>query len=94
MSNVPMTRPEEMLIEHKTGYFTSSTFAKLDDGRILRHAYAEFTTSEDEGITWSEPFQRKDTEGNLVDGHALVKLSGKRCWPRRESWEASGPSPR
>ena len=42
MSNVPMTRPEEMLIEHKTAYFTSSTFAELDDGRILRHAYAEF----------------------------------------------------
>ena len=29
MSNVPMTRPEEMLIEHKTGYFTSSTFAEV-----------------------------------------------------------------
>ena len=77
MSNVPMTRPEEMLIEHKTAYFTSSTFAELDDGRILRHAYAEFTISEDGGITWSEPFQRRDSEGNLVDGHALVKLSGK-----------------
>ena len=77
MSNVPMTRPEEMLIEHKTAYFTSSTFAELDDGRILRQAYAEFSTSEDGGITWSEPFQRKDVEGNLVDGHALVKLSGR-----------------
>ena len=49
MSNVPMTRPEEMLIEHKTRYFTSSTFAELDDGRILRQAYGEFTTSEDGG---------------------------------------------
>ena len=76
MSNVPMTRPEEMLVEHKTAYFHSSTFVELDDGRILRHAYAEFTTSEDGGITWSEPFQRRDADGNLVDGHALVKLSG------------------
>ncbi len=76
MSNVPMTRPEEMLIEHKTTYFHSSTFAELDDGRILRHAYAEFTSSDDGGITWSEPVQQKDADGNLVDGHALVRLSG------------------
>ncbi len=76
MSNVPMTRPEEMLAEHKTTYFTSSTFVELEDGRILRHAYAEFTSSEDRGNTWSEPFERKDVEGNTVNGHALVKLSG------------------
>ncbi len=77
MTNVPMTRPEEMLAEHKTTYATLSTFVELEDGRILRHAYTEFTLSEDGGITWSEPFQKTDADGNLVDGHALVGLSGK-----------------
>ena len=35
MSNVPMTRPEKALAIHKTSYFHSSTFVKLEDGRIL-----------------------------------------------------------
>ena len=41
-------------------------------GRLM----GSFPRREDGGITWSEPFQRWDVEGNLVDGHALVKLSG------------------
>ena len=65
------------MTEHKTSYHTLSTFVELEDGRILRHAWTEFTTSDDGGITWSEPFQRKDVDGNLVDGLALVRLSGK-----------------
>ena len=79
MSNIPMTRPEEMLAIHKTSYFHSSTFVKLEDGRILHAAGTTFTTSHDGGITWSEPFSCTDTQGNRVGGSgtSLVNLSGK-----------------
>ena len=79
MSNVPMTRPEEMLAVHKTPYFHSSTFTELDDGRVLHAAGTTFTYSEDGGITWSEPFTRKDSKRNPAGGGctSLVRLSGK-----------------
>ncbi len=78
MSNVPMTRPEEALAVHETPYFHSSTFVELEDGRVLHAAGTTFTTSDDGGITWSEPFTRQDRGGNPVGGGgtSLVKLSG------------------
>ena len=78
MNNVPMTRPEEMLAEHRTHFNTSMTFVELEDGRILQAGGTKFTLSEDGGITWSEPFERKDADGNPVGlrGKALVNLSG------------------
>lgn len=79
MSNVPMTRPEEMLTVHETTFFHSSTFVELEDGRILHAAGTAFTTSEDGGLTWSEPFSCIDKDGNPVGGGgtSLVKCSGK-----------------
>ena len=79
MSNVPMTRPEELLALHETSYFHSSTFTELDDGRILHAAGTTFTTSDDGGITWSEPFERRDADGASVGGSgtSLVRLSGR-----------------
>ena len=79
MSNVPMTRPEELLALHETSYFHSSTFTELDDGRILHAAGTTFTTSSDGGITWSEPFERRDADGASVGGSgtSLVRLSGR-----------------
>ncbi len=77
MNNVPMTRPEEMLAEHETYFSTSMTFVELRDGRILQAGGPKFTMSEDGGLTWSEPFERRDRDGNLigVSGKALVNLS-------------------
>ncbi|MDE2993718.1 MAG: sialidase family protein, partial [Chloroflexota bacterium] len=79
MSNVPMTRPEELLALHETPYFHSSTFTELDDGRILHAAGTTFTTSDDGGITWSEPFECRDTDGDPVGGSgtSLVRLAGR-----------------
>ncbi|MFQ6042763.1 MAG: sialidase family protein, partial [Candidatus Poribacteria bacterium] len=79
MSNVPMTRPEEALAIHETNYFHSSTFVELSDGRILHAAGATFTTSDDGGVTWSEPFQRRDANGARVGGGgtSVVNLSGE-----------------
>ena len=81
MSNVPMTRPEELLALHETPYFHSSTFTELDDGRILHAAGTTFTTSDDGGITWSEPFERRDTDG------APSEVAGLRwCDCRAAAW--------
>ena len=79
MSNVPMTRPDEVLAVHNTRYFHSSTFVELEeDGRILHVANRTFTTSDDGGLTWSGESQRRDVDGNEVGGGgtSLVKLSG------------------
>ena len=57
MSNVPMTLPELMLAEHDTSYGHSSTFAELDDGRILHVAAAWKNYSEDGGLTWRLQYQ-------------------------------------
>ena len=79
MSNVPMTRPEELLALHETRYFHSSTFTELEDGRILHAAGTTFTTSDDGGISWSEPFERHDADGAPVGGGgtSLVRLAGR-----------------
>ncbi len=90
MSNVPMTRPDEMLAVHENMY--APGFAELDDGRVLSFARYEaatpgeeqtrFSISEDGGLTWSAPFDRKDANGDPVGGGeqgatSLVKLSGR-----------------
>jgi len=79
MSNVPMTLPEMALAIHETPYFHSSTFTELEDGRILHAAGHVFTVSEDGGIKWSEPFNRRDVNGNPVGGGgtSLTRLSGE-----------------
>ena len=79
MTDVPMTRPEKALAIHHTPYFSRSTFAELEDGRILHSAGEPFTTSEDGGITWSQESRCVDTNGDPVGtGNAsLVRLSGK-----------------
>jgi len=79
-SNVPMTRPEEVIATHHTNFGHSSTFVQLEDGRILQAAGTSFTVSSDGGVTWSKPAQRRDAKGAPVGdgtGHSLVKLSGK-----------------
>ena len=79
MSNVPMTRPEEMLAEHRATCFRASTFLELDDGRTLHATGTEFRCSEDGGITWSQPFERRDANGDPVGGPCtcLTQLSEK-----------------
>ncbi len=74
MSNVPMTRPQEMLAIHDRDF--GSSFVELDDGRILSAGQGKFAYSEDGGITWGEPFERVDADGNQAVGDMTVKLSG------------------
>ena len=78
MSNVPMTLPELALAIHETTFFHSSTFAVLEDGRIIHAAGTRYNFSNDGGISWSETEKMVDTDGNPVGGSetSLVKLSG------------------
>ncbi|MBM3935216.1 MAG: exo-alpha-sialidase [SAR202 cluster bacterium] len=78
MSNVPMTRPWEMLAEHKTNYFHDSTFIEISNGRILHCSGKQFCTSDDGGISWSAPYQSRDKNGDVIGGGgtSLVKLDG------------------
>ena len=79
MGNVPMTRPHEMLAEHRTNYFHDSTFVEISGERILHCSGTRFSTSDDGGITWSEAFKKTDKNGDPVGGGgtSLVKLDGK-----------------
>ncbi len=79
MSNVPMTLPELMLAEHRTIFYHASTWAQLEDGRLIHIAAERMTVSEDGGITWSDITFPKDTNGDLIGGNgtSLVKLAGK-----------------
>jgi len=78
MSNVPMTRPEEMLAVHEQHYGHSVTFVGLESGRILESSGAEFLCSDDGGITWSEPYRAVDENGEQLQGAcaSLVNISG------------------
>ncbi len=78
MSNVPMTRPEEVLAIHEQSYGHSVTFVGLEDGRILESTGSEFLYSDDGGITWSEPYPALDENGEQLDGQcaSLVNLAG------------------
>ena len=76
MSNVPMTRPEDMLAEHESTELPLATLVELQDGRILSASSTHFSVSEDGGVTWSEPFQRRDPNGDIVGGGCMVRLSG------------------
>ena len=77
MSNVPMTRPAEVLAVHGPSDYLPMSFVELDGGRILGVKGDRFTTSDDGGLTWSETFQCTDKSGGQVSGNALVQLSGR-----------------
>lgn len=76
---VSMTRPQEVLATHFTKFHHGSTFAELENGRILHVANSVFSTSDDGGLTWSKAVKQNDIKGNPVGGGgaSLVKLSGK-----------------
>ena len=71
-SDVPMTRPEELLASHDN-FVRKAAFIQLDSGRILA-ARGEFAYSDDKGLTWCEPFKAKSADGNTAGMTNLVKL--------------------
>ena len=60
MSNVPMTLPELAISIQYRPYGHTSTYAQLDDGRLLHVSHHVYEHSEDGGLTWSENQLMKD----------------------------------
>ncbi len=79
MSNVPMTLPELVIATQAQPFSHTTTFLRLDDGRLLHASFKAFQYSDDDGLTWTEPGIMRDINGNEVGGSctSLVKLSGK-----------------
>ena len=80
MSNVPMTRPDEVIAVHELGRSGPITFVELEDGRVLGAGQntegSTFTISDDGAVTWSAPVERGDSDGGPMLVKGLVRLSG------------------
>lgn len=76
MSNIPMTRPDLALAIHKQNFGHSVSIVQRSDGSLLLGSGAGFCTSNDLGLTWTEPQQGRDPQGDLVGGTAVVRLEG------------------
>ena len=73
--NVPMTRPDDVLAVHEMS--GRIIWVELDGGQILLcHGGRFFITSDDGGLTWSEPFLVKQKTGNEIRAGGLVRLNG------------------
>ena len=80
MSSVPMTCPDMMLVSHDETHSTNHTILDLGDGRILRLVAGwKFVTSEDGGLTWSDPIEHTDPDGEKIGGSGicLARLDGE-----------------
>ena len=77
MSNVPMTRPGEMLAFHD-GKFPGNAFVGLEGGRVLFSNGTHFSVSADGGVTWGEPYPGLDENGDplTLRNCSMVNLSG------------------
>ena len=76
MTNVPMTRPEDALAIHEQNYGHSVCWVQLPDGRVLLSGGGEFRTSDDGGMSWSEPFTgQSEGDGPTVPTDARRKRS-------------------
>src|SRR6476646_11670214 len=78
-SDVPMTRPEELLAS-LDGIGSEAAFVALSDGSSMTaRGRGRFSVSKDGGLTWSPPQEARDADGNLLDGsdHNLIHLAGK-----------------
>ena len=76
MTNVPMTHPEGLLAHHEENYGHGSSYVELSNGDILHSVFCGRRLSSDGGLSWSDLFRHKTTEGDWVVSSGLVKLSG------------------
>ena len=73
-----MTLPHLALSVQSHPFSKNSSFAQLEDGRIVHANSQACQVSEDGGMNWSRPRLLHDTDGNPVGGSntSLAKLSG------------------
>ena len=77
MSDVPMTRPQEVLAEHMMPSGHSTSWVDLGAGQILMTAGPNFYRSEDGGLTWSQPFAGRNEDGSNLSASCacMVRLN-------------------
>ena len=80
MSHVPMTLPDLALSVQSHPFSKNSSFAQLDDGRIVHANHHSCQTSDDGGLTWTKARLISDTNGDPVGGSntSIAKLAGPR----------------
>ena len=77
MSHVPMTLPELMISQQAHPFSHTSSYVRLDDGRIFHGSYGASTTSSDNGMTWADTRLMRDTNGKQLYSQTIVRLAGK-----------------
>ena len=76
-SHVPITRPDDVLAVHHTNHGHSVCWAQLDSGRVIMCGTGRFSTSDDGGLTWSDPYEPRQGDDPLAGSVVgLVKLDG------------------
>ncbi len=97
-SHVPITRPQEV-IATVDGRGSAAGYVELPDGSILMaHEVAgergpRFSTSQDGGVTWSEPAKPSDITGEPLKGMGefnLIRLRGNAIGYLGRTRNASG----
>lgn len=76
MSELPMSRADMALAIHKQNFGHSVSIVQRADGSLLLGSGVGLCTSDDLGLTWTNPVQGHDPSGDLVGGYALVNLEG------------------
>ena len=76
MSNVPMTMPELVIDTQAHPFSHTTTFAQLEDGRIIHCSHHVRQWSDDGGLTWSDVVEMQDINGDPVGGRHRGLLRG------------------
>ena len=76
MSNVPMSRPQEMLACHDPFPLTRGGCIALQNGRVIcGSAAGQFGYSDDGGMTWCEPYEGTYGDGTPAKVENLIELA-------------------
>ena len=73
--NVPMSNPELMLACHQPFGLARGACIVLSSGRVLASSGAGVGYSDDDGITWCEPYEGRYADGSLPKLMNLVELA-------------------
>ena len=76
LTNVPMTNPDALLAVHEQSYGHSVSWTELPGGRVLLSSAGTLSVSDDDGLSWSEPYVGDDGHGEPLQAPAnsLVTL--------------------
>ncbi len=74
MSNVPMSNPEMMLACHEPFATSRGACITLRSGRVISCSGCGFTYSDDDAMTWCEPYEAQYSNGEQPKFMNLIEL--------------------